>query len=379
MDIRASEQSSQPDTGVEFAPDRILVAFQAGISPNEKQAILSQASGQLQLAPDSANPFFDVVQITETGVAANGVIAQLRNDPRVRVAEPDYIVHVLDTIPNDPYFPNLWSLRNTGQGTYGSTTCTTCSKPGADISATKAWDLTTGSDQVVVAVIDTGVDYTHPDLAANILRDSSNKVIGYDYANKDDDPMDDYGHGTHCAGTIGAVGNNGTGVAGVNWTVKIMPLKFLNASGSGTTSDAISSVDFAIAHGAHILSNSWGGGGYSQLLLEAILRAQKAGILFVAAAGNSAANLDSGGFYPAGYNVYASNVIAVAATDSNDLLASYSNYGPQTCDIAAPGDMIYSTLPTGSCPLCSSSGSAVSKCIVNATPCTPAVCGGPSC
>ncbi len=354
--IRPLEQSSQPDEGIESAPDRILVAFQAGISPYEKQAIIGQASGQLQLASDSANPFFDVVQITGAGVAANEVIAQLRNDPRVRVAEPDYIVHALDTIPNDPYFPNLWNLRNTGQGNYGSTTCTTCSKPGADISASKAWDLTTGSDQVVVAVIDTGVDYTHPDLTANILRDSSNNVIGYNYVSNTNDPMDDYGHGTHCAGTIGAVGNNGTGVAGVNWTVKIMPVKFLNASGSGTTSDAISSIDFAIAHGAHILSNSWGGGGYSQLLLEAILRAQKAGILFVAAAGNSAANLDLGGFYPAGYNVYAPNVIAVAATDDNDLLTSYSNYGPQTCDISAPGDYIYSTLPTGNCPLCSSSG-----------------------
>jgi subtilisin family serine protease len=135
-----------------------------------------------------------------------------------------------------------------------------------------------------------------------------------------------------------------------------MPLKFLNASGAGNTSDAISCIDFAIAHGAHILSNSWGGGGFSQLLLEAILRAQKAGILFIAAAGNSATDIDNGGFYPAGYNAYAPNVIAVAATDPYDVLSSFSNYGPQTCDISAPGYYIYSTLPTGNCPLCSSSG-----------------------
>jgi subtilisin family serine protease len=332
------------------------VAFRNGISTDEKQAILGQASGNLQLASNPGSPFFDVVQVTDGGVAPTDVIAQLRGDPRVRIAEPDYIVHTTDTIPNDQYFPYLWGLRNIGQGNYGYTTCTTCSTVGADISATKAWDLTTGSSQVIVAVIDTGVDYTHPDLAPNILRDSSNNVVGYNYVSNTNDPMDDNGHGTHCAGTIGAVGNNSTGVAGICWTVKIMPVKFLDATGSGYISNAILATDFATSHGAQILSNSWGGGGFSQLFLEAMLRAQKAGALFVAAAGNSGANLDLGGFYPAGYNVQASNVIAVAATDDNDLLASYSNYGPQTCDIAAPGDMIYSTLPTGSCPLCSSSG-----------------------
>jgi subtilisin family serine protease len=332
------------------------VAFRNGISTDEKQAILGQASGNLQLASNPGSPFFDVVQVTDGGVAPTDVIAQLRGDPRVRIAEPDYIVHTTDTIPNDQYFPYLWGLRNIGQGDYGYTTCTTCSTVGADISATKAWDLTTGSSQVIVAVIDTGVDYTHPDLAPNILRDSSNNVVGYNYVSNTNDPMDDYGHGTHCAGTIGAVGNNSTGVAGICWTVKIMPVKFLDATGSGYISNAILATDFATSHGAQILSNSWGGGGFSQLFLEAILRAQKAGALFVAAAGNSGANLDLGGFYPAGYNVQASNVIAVAATDDNDLLASFSNYGPQTCDIAAPGVEIYSTLPTGSCPLCDPSG-----------------------
>ncbi|HYK90723.1 MAG TPA: S8 family serine peptidase, partial [Acidobacteriota bacterium] len=346
----------QSSTDAEFAQGRILVSFKEGTSSNEKRDILSRASRELQLASDSTSRYFDVIQIAGDGISAEEAIARLRTDPRVRIAEPDYVVHTQDNVPNDPHFKYLWGLQNLGQGSYGSSGCTTCSKPGADIAAAQAWDLTTGSSDVIVAVIDTGVDYSHPDLAANILRDGAGKVVGYDFVNKDDDPMDDYGHGTHCAGPIGAGGNNGIGVAGVCWNVKIMPLKFLDASGGGYTSDAVSCVDFAISHGAHILSNSWGGGGFSQLLLDAIRRAEKAGILFVAAAGNSAMSIDPGGFYPANYNRMASNVIAVAATDDYDILASFSNYGPKTCDIAAPGASIYSTLPTGNCPLCSPSG-----------------------
>lgn len=349
------QAAAQAEGQEEFASDRVLIAFQKGTTQAEKQEILSKISLNLGLNRESTSPFFDIVNIAELGPRVDDVIIQLKSDPRVRLAEPDYVVYALETIPNDQYFSYLWGLKNTGQGAYSTGSCTTCSKPGADISATKAWDLATGSSDAIVAVVDSGVDYNHPDLAANIMRDGS-KVVGYDFVNKDDDPMDDFGHGTHCAGIIGAVGNNGVGVAGVCWNVKIMPVKCFNASGSGLTSDIVPAIDFAVAHGAHILSNSWGGGGSSQLLLEAIKRAEKAGVLFVAAAGNSAANIDPGGFYPAGYNQNVSNVIAVAATDAYDVLAYFSNYGPKTCDIAAPGYGIYSTLPSGSCPLCSSSG-----------------------
>ena len=354
----AGQADAQAGGEPEIASGRMLIAFQEGTSQFEKEEILSKTSPDLILDPASRSPFFDVIRFPEGSPAVDDLIIQLKTDPRVRIAEPDYVVHTVETLPNDPYFSYLWGLKNTGQGDFilPGFTCTTCSKPGADISAAKAWDLSTGSDDIVVAVIDTGVDYTHPDLAANILRDNSNKVVGYDFANKDSDPMDDYGHGTHCAGIIGAVGNNGQGVAGVCWKVKIMPVKFLNAAGSGLTSDAVLSVDYAVAHGAQVLSNSWGGGANSQLLLEAIQRAEAAGVLFVGAAGNSAASIDSEPFYPASYNQYASNVIAVAATDAYDVLASFSNFGPKTCDIAAPGSEIYSTLPSGSCPLCSSSG-----------------------
>jgi len=352
--VQSKRAPVQTNETIEFAPNRILVAFHPWVRPYEKRVVLTQASPNLLLEEPSPSPFFDRIYVT-AGLTVSEAIDTLKKDPRLRVAEPDYLVHAYDKVPNDPNFTKLWGLRNTGQGPNGGT-CTTCSKQGADISAVKAWDLTTGSSQVVVAVIDTGVDYNHPDLTANILRDSSNKVVGYDYFNKDDDPMDDYGHGTHCAGTIGGTGNNGIGVAGVNWNVKIMPLKFMGSGGWGYTSEATLCVDFAVTHGAHVMSNSWGGGGFDQLFLEALQRAEKAGILFVAAAGNAASNIDAGGFFPASYNQYVSNVVSVAATDCWDELAYFSNYGPQTCDIAAPGDTIYSTVPTGSCPLCNSSG-----------------------
>jgi subtilisin family serine protease len=353
-----AQTAAQSSDGIEPLSGRVLISFQEGIRDSEKQEILAGISPYLRMDPETASPHFNVAYIEQEDLAVRDVVSRLKEDPRVRVAEPDYKVYALETIPNDPSFLNLWALRNTGQGAYGSSSCTTCSKPGADISASEAWDLGTGSADVIVAVIDSGVDYTHPDLAANILRDGSNKVIGYDFANNDDNPMDDLGHGTHCAGIIGAVGNNGIGIAGVNWKVKIMPLKFLSSGGSGSTSGAVLAIDFAVANGATILSNSWGGGGNSELLLEAIRRAERAGVLFVAAAGNSAANIDSGGAYPAAYSRTVSNVVAVAATDSYDQLSYFSNYGPKACDIAAPGESIYSTVPSGSCPYCTPSGYA---------------------
>lgn len=265
------------------------------------------------------------------------VVRRLRQDPHVRVAEPDFRVRATFT-PNDPGFPNLWGLHNTGQ---------TGGTPDADIDAPEAWEQTTGSPEVVVAVIDTGVDLSHPDLAENILRNAQGKVVGYDFANNDANPTDDDGHGSHVAGTIGARGNNLQGVVGVSPLVRIMPVKFLDASGNGNVSDAIEAIDFAIQNGAHIMSNSWGGGGYSQLLAEAVGRARNAGILFVAAAGNDSTNNDSRPTYPANFNRVYDNVISVAASTEADLLPAFSNYGAQTVDIAAPGERVYSTYKGG--------------------------------
>ena len=208
-------------------------------------------------------------------------------------------------------------------------------------------------------MIDTGVDYNHPDLAANIWTNPGeiagdgidndgngyvDDVHGYDFINNDGNPMDDHGHGTHVAGTIGAVGNNGLGVAGINWNVQIMALKFLDATGSGSTSDAIEALNYAVANGAHDLSTTVRAAIRTRrALYDALSDAATPAMIFVAAAGNDGANNDQTPFYPAGYDL--DNIVTVAATDRNDQLASFSNYGATTVDLAAPGVDILSTKP----------------------------------
>jgi subtilisin family serine protease len=268
--------------------------------------------------------------------------------------EPDRMVS-RDAVPNDPSFSRLWGLNNTGQ---------TGGVADADVDAVEAWDTTTGSRSVVVAVVDTGIDYRHVDLAGNMWRNPGevagdridndgngyvDDVFGWDFANNDADPFDDEGHGTHVAGTIGAVGNNGTGVVGVSWNVSLMALKFLGANGSGTTSAAIAALNYATRmrrdFGVNVVAtnNSWGGGGASTALRSAITAGESAGIVCVAAAGNESTNNDSTAAYPAQYAT-----LAVAATDASNRLASFSNWGATTVDVAAPGVSIYSTLPGNS-------------------------------
>lgn len=260
-------------------------------------------------------------------------VGRLRRDPSVRFAEPDYIVS-LDATPTDPRWNDLWGLRKVGMEA--------------------AWDVHTGSATVVVGVIDTGVDYNHEDLATqmwlnddpiNGIDDDGNgrkdDLYGLDCVNNDSDPKDDHNHGTHVSGTIGAAANNGKGVVGINWTISIMALKFLDSRGSGTISDAVECLDYARLNGANLTSNSWGGGGYSRAMRDAIARAKDANMLFVAAAGNSSVNTDARPHYPSTYDL--DNVVAVAATDSSDALASFSNYGAAMVDLGAPGVGIWST------------------------------------
>ena len=295
------------------------------------------------------------------GVSVRQAVSTLKEDARVLYAEPNYRWEALEdplsksTLPNDPRFEDLWGLHNTGQrGT-----------PDADIDAPEAWDWATGSHDVVVGVIDTGVDYTHEDLAANMwvnqaelggtpgVDDDGNgyvdDVYGIDTAYDDSDPMDGAGHGTHVAGTIGAVGDNGVGVVGVNWQVRIMALKFLNDGGGGYTDDAIETLNYAITmkenYGVNLklTSNSWGGGSYSQALYDAIAASGDAGMLFVAAAGNDRMDTDDTPHYPSSYDV--PNIISVAATDYDDQMASFSNWGTSSVDVAAPGVDILSTTP----------------------------------
>lgn len=252
--------------------------------------------------------------------------------------EPDEIVHHT-AVSNDPSVGNQWAH--------------------AKVGSTGAWAVSAGSRSVVVAVVDSGVDYTHPDLSANMWRnpgevadngkdDDGNgfvdDVYGWDFRNDDNKPMADDAsgyHGTHVAGTIGAVGNNGVGISGHAQQVQIMALKFLGSAGSGYRSDAIKAIDYAIKMKAKIISNSWGGTTFSQALYDAITRAKNAGILFVAAAGNSGQNADSSNHYPSNYPH--DNVISVASSTSSDGLSSFSNYGKENIDIAAPGSSIYST------------------------------------
>ena len=238
-------------------------------------------------------------------------------------------------VPNDPMYSSQWGLTK--------------------IQADKAWDITTGRQDIIIAVIDTGVDYNHPDLAANIWKnpreipnngidDDKNGLVddyyGYDFFNGKADPMDDNGHGTHVAGIIGAVGNNGIGIAGVNWNVKILPLKFMGADGTGDILSAVAAISYARQMGASIITCSWGGKGHSQALADAI---RQTNALFVVAAGNEGTNNDVTAFYPAnfGYN----NVIAVTSIDTSDQLGSSANYGQRTVNVAAPGVGILSTHP----------------------------------
>lgn len=263
--------------------------------------------------------------------------------------EPDYLVRPL-LVPNDAAFRDgrLWGLQNLGQDG---------GLPGADISAPAAWDLTTGSTNVIVAVIDTGIRYSHRDLTnqmwknpleipGNNLDDDNNgyvdDVFGIDATTDAGDPMDTDDHGTHVAGTIGAAANDGNPHVGVAWKVRLMACKFIGDVGFGSTSDAIECIDYAVAHGAKILNNSWGGGGFSQALFDSIRRARDAGVLFVAAAGNDGTDNDQFPHYPSNYQL--DNILSVAALDRTDRLAYFSNFGLETVHLGAPGVEIFSSV-----------------------------------
>jgi subtilisin family serine protease len=294
------------------------------------------------------------------------LLAFFQGQPGVMFAEPNYIVGRM-ILPNDPEFPNLWGLHNTGQPILGVP-----GTPDADIDAPEAWDVSTGSSSIAVGVIDTGVDYTHPDLAANIWSAPTAFTVnlgglmvncpagshGFNAITHLCDPMDDEGHGTHVSGTIGARGNNGLGVTGVNWVTRIIGGKFLDAAGFGSTADAIQAIDFMIQTKAHfgaganvrVLNNSWGGGGFSTSLQTMIQNANAADMLFVAAAGNGGPDGigdDNDIFpqYPASYSV--ANVLAVASTTRGDLKSGFSNFGATSVDLGAPGSTILSTVPGG--------------------------------
>ncbi len=361
--LLAIASTDLPDIARDHRSGSLLVQFRDGAStPGSLAAhmLTTNVSPEWELTPGMRRVEFDTVSDFAAALAA------FKQDPNVLFAEPDYRIS-LQQEPNDPGFSYEWGLHNTGE---------TTGIEDADIDALEAWDVTPSSPSAIpstiVAVIDTGVDYNHPDLKANIWTntreiagngkdDDGNGYVddihGYDFVNRDGNPMDDHFHGTHVAGTIAAVGDNGIGVVGVvgtNWNVKIMALKFLDGGGGGYESDAISALNYAVANGADISNNSWGGLGFSAAFQTALQNAATKGHIFVAAAGNDGWNNDRDAFYPASYNV--SNVVAVAATDRFDNLAWFSNYGTQSVDLAAPGVDIYSTFPTTMTPAMQEAG-----------------------
>ncbi|WP_293147440.1 S8 family serine peptidase [Microcoleus sp. bin48.metabat.b7b8b9.023] len=348
-----------------FNPNRVIVKLKPTANSSEITSL--QAEIGVTNVAKASQLGIDIWQIPSGKVEQT--ISAYKNDPRIEYIEPDYIITLEDiqktspaqeklatitpqaTTPNDPGYSQLWGLNNTGQS--GGTA-------DADIDAPEAWDIQKGNPNLVIGVIDTGVDYNHPDLVGNIwtnpgeiagdgIDNDNNGYIddtrGWDFAYNDNNPMDVQGHGTHVSGTIAGKGNNSVGVTGVAWNAKIMPLKFLNDSGSGDTSNAILAINYATAKGVKLTNNSWGGGGYSQALSDAINTAGQQGALFIAAAGNSAQNTDITPAYPASYNL--SNIISVASTTRTDGLSYFSNYGATTVDLGAPGSDIYSTTPGG--------------------------------
>jgi len=360
----------------DHVPGELIVKLKEGTNT---AAFFSMKSTGVQLDRTidlKASDDLYVVKFDESQKGLVNVQATLSNMPEVEYAEPNYIYkivkpivekNILDDImpvsdnnayytPVDAKFGQLWGLNNTGDNAPRGVT----GVAGADVKALQAWEISQGSRAVKIAVIDTGIDYRHPDLRDQMwvneaelngtdgVDDDGNGYVddihGFDFANNDGDPMDGHSHGTHCAGTIGA-SHNAFGVAGVMRDVEFVGIKFLTDSGSGSTENAIKSIDYATKVGVDLMSNSWGGGGRSEALKEAIERANDAGIVFTAAAGNSSTNNDSRPHYPSNYEV--ENVISVAATTAADDLASFSCYGRRTVHIGAPGHKILSTTKNG--------------------------------
>ena len=316
---------------IEERSNRLIISYSDEFTKPANETL--RAAG-LQMIQDYENGSFLIVE--PIGEVTSNSVDALMADNAVAYVAPDYIMSVPkieasgeirpmaeNATPDDPFFNKLWGMTNSG--------------------ATRAWPNIHDSEKVIVAVIDTGVDYRHPDLKDNMW--SRGGQHGYDFYDNDTDPLDEQNHGTHCAGTIGGVGNNGVGVVGVNWKTQIMALRFLGPDGAGATSDAVKCIDWAVDNGAHIISNSWGGPDTSPELAESVARAERKGVLFVAAAGNTGGggnNNDQRPSYPS--SLRSTNVISVGAIDVKDARGSFSHYGKQSVDIGAPGVDILSTV-----------------------------------
>ncbi|MFN8944477.1 MAG: S8 family serine peptidase [Pseudobdellovibrionaceae bacterium] len=350
--LNRTEREKEIDA--EAVPGEFLVTLKSDVSVQERnlQSLYSLIGSHVK----STIPFLNIAVVSRPSFELQQTsVDLLKENPLVLRVTPNFVYRA-NKLPNDVLFEKLWGLKNTGQTDTKQT-----GTAGIDIGAEQAWDLTTGSKDIIVAVIDTGINYNHPDLAPNMWTNSAEKngavgvdddgngfvddIHGYNFVSNNGNPLDDQGHGSHCAGTIGGRGNDGEGVAGVTWESQLMAVKFLGADGSGTLENAVKSIAYATQMGAKILSNSWGGGGFSQELKDVIEASNQAGTIFVAAAGNSSSNNDSAPGYPASYDV--ANIISVAAIDNRGALASFSSYGKKKVHVGAPGVNVLSVTMKG--------------------------------
>ena len=337
-------------------PGEVVVRYRSSIDPAARAELRRQVAAQA--AESLALAGTEVLEVPNGSV--DDAIAALESSPDVLFAEPNFYYRAAVT-PNDPRFSQEWGLHNTGQSVMGSIGSTD-----ADIDAPEAWELTTGSSDVVVAIVDSGVDQNHPDLRNNVwtnpgetgggresngVDDDDNGMVddwrGWDFVDGDNRPRDLVGHGTHVAGTVGASGNDGTGITGVAWDVSLMALRVLNDEGSGSTADVANAIAYATAKGADVINLSLEGPDFSLSVANAISAAPNTTV--VVAAGNSNKNIDVASSYPCNYQL--ANIMCVAATDSNDSLAGYSNYGAVNVDLAAPGSRVVSAIPAFLRPL----------------------------
>jgi len=327
-----------------YVPDEVLVKFKGGVSLTKANQIMNSLGGShiknLAIPKQETQSLIKHIKLNNRK-SVEQAVAEYSGKPEVEYAQPNYIYRALATYPDDPDFGNQWGLHNTGQ-TLGENT----GIAGKDIHAPEAWDVITDCSNVIVAVVDSGINYNQRDLAGNMWNGgSSYPNHGYDFADNDDDPMDLSGHGTHVAGIIGADGNNGTGLCGVCWKVKLMAVRVLDAVGNGTTATIVSGIDFAVTNGAHVINLSLGDGIDDAAMKTAIESARASGVIVVAAAGNGGS---TSYIYPAAYTKTSicgdcDNVISVGAIDQRGNLAGFSSYGTDWVDIAAPGASLLST------------------------------------
>ncbi len=328
-----------------YVPGEILVKYKSSMNASE-QKISIEREGHKRLA--RLNRGLARVKLANSNEMSRAIL-DFKKDPDVEYAQPNYI-YKANAVPNDPRYGQLWGLKNSGQTITtagGKNSPRTENNPGVagrDMQLEHAWNTITDCSSVVVAVLDTGINYNNSDLAANMWDGGMTYPNhGYDYIDNDDNPMDLNGHGTHVAGTIGAQGNNGVGSTGVCWRTKLMALRVLGTTGSGTSAGIIAGIYFAVDNGAKVINMSLGGETYDAAYSAAIDYAENHGVLIVASAGNDGENNELSSKYPC--NFPQGNILCVAALTQNYSLASFSNYGATNVDVGAPGVNIVSTWP----------------------------------